>query len=82
LASHLVKGTVRLTSTALTAGIANFALSLAEDVLAVLQAIVSIFLPLVALVLAIAVAGLFLLCVPKLARGVDLFARRRRRKAS
>ncbi len=80
LASHLVKGTVRLTSTALTAGIANFALSLAEDVLAVLQAIVSIFLPLVALVLAIAVTGLFLLCVPKLARGVDLFARRRRRK--
>ena len=82
LAAHLVKGTVRLTSTALTAGVANFALSLAEDILAVLQAIVSIFLPLVALVLAIAVAGLFLLCVPKLARGVDLFARRRRRKVA
>ncbi len=81
LAAHLVKGTARLTSTALTAGVANFALSLAEDILAVLQAIVSIFLPLVALVLAVAVAGLFLLCVPKLARGVNLFARRRRKPA-
>jgi len=79
LASHVVKGTARLTSTALTAGVANFALSLAEDVLAILQAIVSIFLPLVALVLALAVAGLFLLCVPKVARGVDLFGRRRRK---
>ena len=81
LAAHLVKGTARLTSTALTAGVANFALSLAEDILAVLQAIVSIFLPLVALVLAVAVAGIFLLCVPKLARGVNLFARRRRKPA-
>lgn len=78
LAAHLVKGTARLTSTALTAGVANVALSLAEDVLAILQAIVSIFLPLVALVLAVAVSGLFLLCVPKLAKGLNLFARRRR----
>lgn len=77
LASHVVKGTVRITSTALTAGVANFALSLAEDVLAILQAIVSVFLPLVALVIAVAVSGIFLLCVPKLARGVNLFARRR-----
>lgn len=83
LAAHVVKGTARLTSTALTAGVANFALSLAEDVLAVLQAIVSVFLPLVALVLSLAVAGLFLLCVPKLAQGVNLFTRRRRgRRAS
>lgn len=80
LAAHLVKGTVRLTSTALTAGVANFALSLAEDILAVLQAVVSVFLPLVALVLAVAVAGLFLLCVPKLAKGVNLFTRRRPRR--
>ena len=79
LAAHLVKGTARLTSTALTAGVANFALSVAADILAVLQAIVSIFLPLVALVLVVAVAGLFLLSVPKLARSVDLFARRRPR---
>ena len=51
--------------------------ALAEDALAVLQAIVSVFLPLVALVLVVAVAGCFLLCVPKLARGVNLFTRRR-----
>ena len=82
LAAHVVKGTARLTSTALTAGVANFALSLAEDVLAVLQAIVSVFLPLVALVLALAVAGLFLLCVPRLAKGVNLFSRRRRGERS
>jgi hypothetical protein len=78
LAAHVVKGTARLTSTALTAGVANFALSLAEDVLAVLQAIVSVFLPLVALVLAVTVGGLFLLCVPKLAKGVNLFTSRRK----
>lgn len=82
LAAHVVKGTARLTSTALTAGVANFALSLAEDILAVLQAVVSIFLPLVALVLAIAVLALCLLCVPKLARGVNLFGRRRRKPAA
>lgn len=79
LAAHVVKSTARLTSTALTAGVANFALSLAEDILAILQAIVSVFLPLVALVLAMTVLGLCLLCVPKLARGVNLFGRRRRR---
>lgn len=79
LAAHLVKGTARLTSTALTAGVANFALSLAEDILAILQAIVSIFLPLVAFVLALAVLALFLFCVPKLAKGINLFARRRPR---
>lgn len=82
LAAHVVKGTARLTSTALTAGVANFALSLAEDILAVLQAIVSIFLPLVALVLAAAVLALCLFCVPKLARGVNLFGRRRRKPAA
>jgi hypothetical protein len=79
LAAHVVKATARLTSTALTAGVANFSLSVAEDILAVLQAIVSVFLPLVALVLVVAVAGCFLLSVPKLARGVNLFTRRRPR---
>lgn len=82
LAAHLVKATARLTSTALTAGVANFALSVAEDILAVLQAVVSIFLPLVALVLVVAVAGCFLLSVPKLGKGVDLFTRRRPRPAA
>lgn len=77
LEAHFVKATARLTSTALTTGVANVALSLAEDVLAVLQAVVSVFLPLVALVLVVAVAGCFLFSVPKLASGLNLFTRRR-----
>lgn len=77
LASHLVKSATRLTSTALTAGIANIALSLAEDILAFLQALVSVFLPLVALMVVVALGGIFLLTVPRIARKVDLFGRRR-----
>jgi hypothetical protein len=77
LVAHLLKSATRLTSTALTGGIANVALSLAEDVVAFLQALVSIFLPLLSLVLVAALAGLFLLSVPKVARSVNLFGRRR-----
>lgn len=77
LVAHLLKSATRLTSTALTGGIANVALSLAEDVVAFLQALVSIFLPLLSLVLVAALAGLFLLSVPKIARSVNLFGRRR-----
>jgi hypothetical protein len=77
LASHLVKSATRLTSTALTAGVANIALSLAEDVLAFLQALVSIFLPIVALVVVLGLACIFLLTVPRIARRIDLFGRRR-----
>jgi phosphotransferase system glucose/maltose/N-acetylglucosamine-specific IIC component len=75
--AHLVKSATRLTSTALTAGVANIALSLAEDVLAFLQALVSIFLPIVALVVVLALACIFLLTVPRIARRIDLFGRRR-----
>jgi len=78
LVAHLLKSATRLTSTALTGGIANVALSLAEDVVAFLQALVSIFLPLLSLVLVAALAGLFLLSVPKIARSVNLFGRRRK----
>ena len=77
LAAHFLKSATRLTSTALTGGLANAALSLAEDVVAFLQALVSIFLPLLSLVLVAALAGLFLLSVPRIARSVDLFGRRR-----
>ncbi len=80
LASHLLKTTMRLTSTALTAGIANAALSLAEDIVAFLVALVSIFLPLLALCLVLAFAVLFVITVPRIARSVDLFGRRRRPK--
>ena len=77
LVSHLVKSATRLTSTALTAGIANAGLSLAEDILAFLQSLVSIFLPLVALLVVVAVGLLFVLAVPRMARSADLFGRRR-----
>ena len=77
LASHLVKSATRLTSTAVTFGVANAGLSLAEDVVAFLQSLVSIFLPLVALVVVLAVGLLFVLTVPRMARFIDLFGRRR-----
>ncbi len=77
LVSHLVKSATRLTSTALTAGIANAGLSLAEDILAFLQSFVSIFLPFVALLVVVAVGFLFVLTVPRMARSIDLFGRRR-----
>jgi pseudomonalisin len=77
LVAHLVKSATRLTSTALTAGIANAGLSLAEDILAFLQSLVSIFLPLVALLVVAAIGLLFVLTVPRMARSIDLFGRRR-----
>ncbi len=77
LVSHLVKSATRLTSTALTAGIANAGLSLAEDIVAFLQSLVSIFLPLVALTVVIAIGLIFVLTIPRMARFLDLFGRRR-----
>jgi hypothetical protein len=77
LIAHLVKSATRLTSTALTAGIANTALSLAEDVLAFLQSLVAIFLPMVALAVVVALGILFLATVPRVARSVNLHSRRR-----
>jgi hypothetical protein len=79
LATHLLKSATRLTSTALTAGIANVALSLAEDILAFLQAFVAIFLPAVAFIVVLAIGAIFLFTVPKIARSIDLLGRRRGR---
>lgn len=76
LAAHLLKSATRLTSTALTAGVANAALSLAEDVLAFLQALVSIFLPMVALAVVAALGIIFLFTVPRIVRKVNLLDRR------
>jgi hypothetical protein len=78
LVAHLLKSAARLTSTALTAGVANAALSLAEDVLAFLQSLVAIFLPMVALAAVAALGILFLATVPRIARSVNLFGRWRR----
>jgi hypothetical protein len=77
LLSHLLKAATRVTSTALTAGVANAALSLAEDIVAFLQALVSIFLPLVALAIVAGLGILFLLTVPRLARTTNLLGRHR-----
>ena len=77
LISHLVKSATRLTSTALTAGVANVGLSLAEDIVAFLQSLVSIFLPLVALAVVAAIGLIFILTIPRMARFLDLFGRRR-----
>lgn len=83
LAAHLLKSATRLTSTAITAGVANVALSLAEDVLAFLQAFVSIFLPMVALAVVVALGVIFLLTVPRIFRTLNPFDRRARaRKAA
>jgi Domain of unknown function (DUF4126) len=79
LVSHLVKSATRLTSTALTGGVANIALSLAEDVIAFLQGLVSLFLPFVALIVVVAMVGMFLVSVPRIARSINLFGRRRGR---
>jgi len=77
LLAHLVKSATRLTSTALTAGMANAVLSLAEDILAFLQSLVAIFLPMVALAVVAALGILFVATVPRIARSVNLFGRRR-----
>ncbi len=45
LAAHLVKSTTRLTSTAATRGFAQFAVSLAEDVVALVLATLAFFVP-------------------------------------
>lgn len=51
LSSHMVKAGVRLGSTATTGGVANPFLSIIEDIFAVIQSFLSIFLPYVLLVL-------------------------------
>jgi len=60
LAAHLVKSTTRLTSTAATRGFAQFALSLAEDVVAVVLATLSFFVPWFSGILLAALAVLLL----------------------
>ena len=72
LAAHAAKSTSRLTSTAATRGWAQFALSLAEDAVAVMLAILLFFQPwLTALVLA-ALAAVLLMHWPRVWRGIQL----------
>ena len=58
MAAHMVKSTTRLTSTAATRGFAQFALSLAEDVMAVVLALLAFFVPTFAAVLLVGLAVL------------------------
>jgi hypothetical protein len=60
LAAHLVKSTTRWTSTAATRGFAQLALSLAEDVVAIVLAILVFFVPWFAVVLLVALAVLLM----------------------
>ncbi|HVR42480.1 MAG TPA: DUF4126 domain-containing protein [Thermoanaerobaculia bacterium] len=55
LGSHLTKSAIRATSTATTGGMANPAISIFEDVFAVLQALLAVFLPYLFLALAVIV---------------------------
>jgi len=58
LAAHLVKSTTRWTSTAATRGFAQLALSLAEDVVAIVLAILVFFVPWFTVILLFALAAL------------------------
>ncbi len=72
LASHAAKSATHLTSTAATLGFAQFALSLAEDVMAVVLAILLFFQPwLTPLVLATLVF-LLLMHWPRVSRGLQV----------
>ena len=57
LMSHMAKATTRLFSTASTAGLLNIGISTAEDVLVVILVLLSIFVPIIMLIL----IGLFLI---------------------
>lgn len=72
LAAHAAKSTTRLTSTAATRGWTQVALSIAEDVIAVMLAILFFFQPwLTAIFLAALVAAL-LMHWPRVARGLQI----------
>jgi len=60
MAAHMAKSTTRLTSTAATRGFAQFALSLAEDVVAVVLAVLAFFVPTFAAVLLVGLAVILL----------------------
>ncbi|HUP66362.1 MAG TPA: DUF4126 domain-containing protein [Thermoanaerobaculia bacterium] len=62
LGSHVIKSSVRATSTVTTGGTANPVLSVAEDVFAIVQSILAVFLPyvfLAALILFLAIMSIW-----------------------
>ena len=72
LASHATKSATRLTSTAATRGFAQLALSLAEDVIAVLIAILCFFQPWLTLLFLAGLLVVFLMHWPRVARGLQV----------
>lgn len=70
LATHLVKSTTRLTSTAATRGLAQFALSLAEDALALAIGALVFFVPLFTAILVGALVFLLILDRKRVLQGL------------
>lgn len=68
LSSHMVKAGVRLGSTATTGGVANPFISIIEDIFAVIQSFVAIFLPYVILVMLLLVIPIVLLWMSRRVR--------------
>lgn len=72
LASHATKSATHLTSTAATRGFAQFALSLAEDAIAVMIAILLFFQPWLTLLFLAALVLVFLMHWPRVSRGLQV----------
>lgn len=75
--THTTKATVRLTSTATTAGLLNIVLSFAEDIFAAISVVLSMVMPYVMLGVVALFVLIFLLVVPRIIRRLR---RRRERK--
>ncbi len=72
LATHTAKTTSRLTSTAATGGLAQIALSLAEDVVAVVLAILLFFQPWLTALFLVTLVTVLLMHWPRVARGLQV----------
>jgi hypothetical protein len=72
LASHATKSTTRLTSTAATRGFAQLALSLAEDAIAVMIAILLFFQPWLTLLFLAGLVVVLLMHWPRVARALQV----------
>jgi hypothetical protein len=72
LASHATKSATRLTSTAATRGFAQFALSIAEDVIAVMIAILLFFQPWLTLLFLAALVVVLFMHWPRVARALQV----------
>jgi len=74
---HTTKATTRVASTAMTGGLLNTIMSIVEDVIVVFTTALSLFVPVVMVILLILFVGVFLLAVPRVVR----ILRKRRQRA-